>query len=62
MMFAQLVAWVKNRLGQDQGPQGSRARLSIYAGVPQGVYENRAPPPTLPASRDSGHKPGPTER
>jgi len=61
LMFAQLVAWVKNRLGQDHGPQGFRARLSIYAGVPQGVYENREPPPALPESRGSGHKPGPTE-
>lgn len=38
MMFAQLVAWVKIRLAEDQGPRGFRARLSIYAGVPQHVY------------------------
>jgi hypothetical protein len=62
IMFAQLVAWVKNRLGQDRGPQGFRARLSIYAGVPQGFYDSREPPPALPASRGSGHKPGSTEK
>jgi hypothetical protein len=38
MMFARLVAWVKTRLEEDHGPQGFRARLSIYAGVPQRVY------------------------
>jgi hypothetical protein len=38
MMFANLVAWVKARLEEDYGPQGFRARLSIYAGVPQRVY------------------------
>ncbi len=38
MMFARLVAWVKTRLAEDQGPRGFRARLSIYAGVPQRVY------------------------
>jgi hypothetical protein len=38
MMFAQLVAWVKTRIAEDRGPQGFRARLSIYAGVPQRVY------------------------
>lgn len=38
IMFAKLVAWVKTRLEEDQGPQGFRARLSIYAGVPQRVY------------------------
>jgi ribosomal protein S27AE len=37
-MFARLVAWVKTRLAEDQGPRGFRARLSIYAGVPQRVY------------------------
>ena len=34
LMFARLVAWVKTRLNEDQGPPGFRARLSIYAGVP----------------------------
>jgi hypothetical protein len=38
MMFAKLVAWVKTRLEEDLGPQGFRAKLSIYAGVPQRVY------------------------
>jgi len=38
MMFARLVAWVNSRLAEDHGPQGFRARLSIYAGVPQRGY------------------------
>jgi hypothetical protein len=38
MMFAKLVAWVKARLEENLGPQGFRAKLSIYAGVPQRVY------------------------
>jgi hypothetical protein len=38
VMFARLVAWVKTRLEEDLGPQGFRAKLSIYAGVPQRVY------------------------
>jgi ribosomal protein S27AE len=38
LMFAKLVAWVKTRLAEDNGPQGFRARSSIYAGVPRRVY------------------------
>ena len=61
MMFARLVAWVKTRVEEDHGPQGFRARLSIYAGVPQRVYESLEPPAALPGSRSPGNKPGPTE-
>lgn len=33
--FAELVAWVKSYLDEDNGPEGFRARLSIYAGLPR---------------------------
>lgn len=61
MMFARLVAWVKTRLGEDHGPQGFTARLSIYAGVSQRVYESREPPATGPGAQETGHEPGTTE-